>query len=120
MNYYIESDLGDYGVRDVLGNARENLTWILKNRDILELSKTDNENLLRCCKFKMWSSSMCKWLDSVRTLNDESYANYKTEKQIKAVHKKIERETNLRIAALKRHISDLEARIEQVQGFSSV
>ena len=116
MNYYVESDLDDYGVRDVLGNAGENLTWILKNREYLNMSSADKANILRCCQYKMWSASMCRWLDSVRTLNDESYANYKTEKRIKSVQKKIERQTNLRIAALERKIQALSASIERFKG----
>lgn len=116
MNYYIESDLDDYGVRDILGNAGENLTWILKNREYLDLSYSDKANILRCCQYKIWSSSMCKWLDSMRMLNDDNYAEHKTELKIKSVQKKIERETNLRIAALQRKVNALDTSIRRFKG----
>ena len=117
MNYYVESDLGDYGVRDMLGSARDNFTWILRNRDILQLSKYDHDNLKRCCDHVEWSSKMCRWLDSVRVLNDSRYAEQKTEKRIKAIQKKIDRDADLRISMLKRKINALEASIMRVKGF---
>ena len=115
MDYYVESDLNEYGVRDILGNARENFTWILKNREYLDLNDRDKANILRCCQYKIWSSSMCKWLDSMRMLNDDKYAEHKTELKIKSVQKKIERETNLRIAALQRKVNALDTSIKRFE-----
>ena len=83
MNHLAASD--DYGLREKVGSARQNLSWLLVHRQHIPLEKTDYQNIDRCVQHKFWSAKMCEWLDTLRSKYDANYLAEKVKKQQKAI-----------------------------------
>ena len=95
MNHFVESVDDDYGMRDALGDAGANLSWILANRKSLNLDAIAHANLNRCCQYKVWSSGICRWLDKVRSDNDPDYRQLKLRRKQARVDKAIDRKIRI-------------------------
>ena len=114
MNHLAASD--DYGLREKVGSARQNLSWLLVHRQHIPLEKTDYQNIDRCVQHKFWSAKMCEWLDTLRSKYDANYLAEKVKKQQKAIVKTIDKQIDVKAAEV-RHIQDMIAKREAEDSF---